>query len=115
MTDERDPGLPDKWDDPTRPPWDGAVDLGGGVWAVWGAHHGARGSSDLDHLLIWHWCTESRWVAEGRPHAEPHWVLAGAETHTLVSRDPLHLEPSLYWPDCCGKHGFIREGRWVEV
>lgn len=32
--------------------------------------------------------------------------------HTLVSRDPLHVEPSILCP-VCGDHGFIREGRWV--
>lgn len=31
----------------------------------------------------------------------------------LVSRDPLHIEPSvLCGPHGCGHHGFIRAGRW---
>jgi hypothetical protein len=33
--------------------------------------------------------------------------------HTLVSEDPLHIEPSLLCPDpACGLHGFIRDGKW---
>lgn len=32
--------------------------------------------------------------------------------HTLVSRDPLELTPSLQCPTC-GLHGFVRGGRWV--
>lgn len=31
---------------------------------------------------------------------------------TVVSYDPLHLEPSLLCM-ACGSHGFIREGKWV--
>lgn len=32
--------------------------------------------------------------------------------HTLVSRDPLHVEPSILCLSC-GDHGFIRDGKWV--
>ena len=53
--------------------------------------------------LIWHWCTE---------RAPAQWRLGATSKHTLVSREPLHLEPSLRWP-CCGRHGFIRAGRWI--
>ena len=50
---------------------------------------------------FWHWCTASeRW--EGR----------STLNHTLVSREPLHLEPSLAWP-CCGLHGFVHNGVWI--
>lgn len=49
---------------------------------------------------FWHWCTSG-----GR------WVGQGTSDHTLVSREPLHLEPSLLW-NCCGLHGFLREGIW---
>jgi len=31
--------------------------------------------------------------------------------HTLVSEDPLHIEPSILCR-ACGDHGFIRDGRW---
>lgn len=47
-------------------------------------------------------------------HAE-RWVWAGTSAHTLVSRSPLHLEPSIGWQACCGRHGFIRNGLWVPV
>lgn len=31
--------------------------------------------------------------------------------HTVVSRDPLHLEASILCLDC-GTHGFVRDGHW---
>jgi hypothetical protein len=40
------------------------------------------------------------------------WEWAGSGLHTLVSREPLHLEASIGWTDCCGRHGFIRGGLW---
>ena len=40
------------------------------------------------------------------------WVWACTSLHTLVSREPLHLEPSIGWMACCGRHGFIRNGLW---
>lgn len=49
---------------------------------------------------FWHWCP-----AQGR------WVAAGTQNHQLVSREPLHLEPSLLW-NCCGLHGWVRNGQW---
>lgn len=55
-------------------------------------------------ILVWHWCTA--------PAPGPRWMAAGVINHTLISTDPLHLEPSLLWP-CCGKHGYIREDRWT--
>ena len=30
----------------------------------------------------------------------------------LVSREPLTMEPSVAY-ECCGLHGFVRDGRWV--
>lgn len=33
-------------------------------------------------------------------------------TWTLVSLEPLHLEPSLLCR-ICGDHGWVRDGRWV--
>ena len=53
--------------------------------------------------LFWHWCT-----AFGR------WIAAGTPLHTLIARDPLHLEPSLLW-ECCGLHGWIRDGQWTNA
>lgn len=31
--------------------------------------------------------------------------------HTVVSKDPLHLEASVLCVDC-GLHGFVRQGEW---
>jgi len=50
---------------------------------------------------FWHWCTTN-----GR------WVPAGTPRHELRSREPLHLEPSLLW-ECCGLHGWVRNGQWT--
>lgn len=53
------------------------------------------------HPWFWHWCT-----------AMNAWRGAGTSGHDLVSRDPLHLEPSLLWP-CCNMHGWLRSGTWT--
>lgn len=85
------------WSDPAAPPVP-ATDLGG-VWVSWATVFNVG-----DEPLIWHWCT-----------FEDRWKGAGVRAHTLLSRDPLHLEPSLLWDACCGLHGFIRGGAWIEV
>lgn len=100
-----DPAEADPWVDPSRPPVD-AIDCGGGVWVSWGTSMN-RG----DEPLVWHWCTRDKWRGRDIP-ALPRWAPCGVGAHTLVSRDPFHVEPSVYWPDCCGMHGFIRGGRW---
>ncbi|MGW5175928.1 hypothetical protein ACWERY_16390 [Streptomyces sp. NPDC004082] len=52
---------------------------------------------------FWHWCPPSgRWECQAAPE------------HTLVSREPLHLEPSLLWR-CCNTHGFVRNGEWINA
>lgn len=63
------------------------------------------------NLMFWHWCSARADVPEERTVHGP-WVAAGTSAHTLVSREPLHLEPSLLWR-CCGTHGFVREGEWI--
>lgn len=72
-----------------------------------------------EHLTVWHWCDHHLWAGRAGYDADPtrywYWTPAGVGGHTLVSREPLHLEPSLYWPDCCGMHGFIRDGKWISV
>lgn len=70
-------------------------------------------------LYVWHWCDHHLWA--GRDHYDTHrdeyrmWTPAGVAAHALISTDPLHLEPSVYWPDCCGLHGFIRNGVWTDA
>lgn len=56
------------------------------------------------------------WWVHNRPDGK-HDGLAriafGEGHHTLVAESPLHIEPSLL---CfCGRHGFIRDGRWQEA
>lgn len=40
--------------------------------------------------------------------------VSSGKYHTLVSREPLHIEASILCR-ACGDHGFIREGRWQAV
>lgn len=61
--------------------------------------------------LFWHWCAP---VDPELSATGTRWIAANAESHTLVSPDPLHLEPSLLW-SCCGLHGFVRDGKWVSA
>lgn len=70
-------------------------------------------------VYLWHWCEHPLWA--GREQYDQHpegfrfWVPTGTAAHQVVSTDPLHLEPSVYWPDCCGLHGFIRGGEWIDA
>ncbi|MFB6811255.1 hypothetical protein [Streptomyces sp. NPDC056387] len=66
-----------------------------------------------DTPLFWHWCAALADVADSHT-ASGRWVAAGTSAHTLISRDPLHLEPSLLW-SCCGLHGFVRAGQWTNA
>lgn len=61
---------------------------------------------------FWHWCRALEDVPDERKVHKGCWAPAGTSAHTLVSRDPLHLEPSLLW-QCCGLHGFVRGGAWI--
>ncbi|WP_328934149.1 MULTISPECIES: hypothetical protein [unclassified Streptomyces] len=70
--------------------------------------------ADEDHPMFWHWCTALEGLpAELKVH-EGCWIPAGTGAHTVVSREPLHLEPSLLW-NCCGTHGWVRNGQWTEA
>jgi hypothetical protein len=66
---------------------------------------------DEAHPIFWHRCAALADVPEERTVHGP-WRAAGTGAHTLVSREPLHLEPSLLW-NCCGLHGFVRDGTWI--
>lgn len=63
--------------------------------------------------MFWHWCAALADVPEDRT-VHGRWVAAGTGAHTLVAREPLHLEPSLLW-SCCGLHGFVRGGQWTNA
>lgn len=53
--------------------------------------------------VLAHVCTQS---------GTPRWMWRSANLHTVMSREPLHLEASIGWTECCGRHGFIRGGKW---
>src|SRR6187431_1987998 len=62
----------------------------------------------IECLWVWHDCDLNL-----RP-VDPHWTStyvgwtpAGVGAHDFISAEPLHIEPSVYWPACCGMHGFI--------
>jgi hypothetical protein len=61
--------------------------------------------------VLWHRCAALADVPEERTVHGP-WVATNTEGHTLLSREPLHLEPSLLW-QCCGLHGWVRGGTWT--
>lgn len=63
--------------------------------------------------MFWHRCAALADVPEERTVHGP-WVAAGTSGHTLVAREPLHLEPSLLWA-CCGLHGWVRGGVWTSA
>lgn len=60
---------------------------------------------------FWHWCAALADVPIEHT-VSGRWVAAGTSSHTVVARDPLHLEPSLLW-SCCGLHGWVRNGQWT--
>lgn len=72
---------------------------------------------DETNPSFWHWCTgyapgDGPTVDEDRHTVdEGRWMAASTTAHTLVAREPLHLEPSLLWR-CCGTHGYVRCGIW---
>ena len=88
----------DARDDHGQPPsqwcdwWTGVTRLTDDLYYGW--------PEDEAKPWFWHWCTT---------HAR--WDGAGTGGHELISREPLHLEPSLHWL-CCGLHGWARGGIW---
>lgn len=91
-----------------------AIDAGGGVGYTWG-----EGEKTLDNLLIWHWCDHHLWREKPGFQEEymptPGYTPCGAGAHDFIQAEPLHLEPSIYYPGCCGKHGWIRDGKWTDA
>jgi hypothetical protein len=74
----------------------------------------------VEGVLVWHDCDKHLWYNDPEKNHSliPDyigWHPANVGAHTLVNMDPLHLEPSVYWPDCCGLHGFVRDGRWISA
>lgn len=72
-----------------------------------------------DHVIrclwVWHDCAAatdptSRVVRTDRRG----WHPTGVAAHTLEAATPLHIEASVLF-DCCGVHGFIRNGEWTRA
>lgn len=75
---------------------------------------------EIKDLLVWHNCDRNVWLNNPRAdlnvvRSSQGFTPAGAGLHELISVEPLHISPSLYWSECCGMHGFIREGKWVSA
>jgi hypothetical protein len=95
--------------DRDRPPtdWPG-LETAGMTWLTDEIYFGWLSETNP---VFWHWCAALENVPEEHT-VTGRWVAAGTAAHTLVSREPLHLEPSLLWK-CCGTHGFVRDGVWI--
>jgi hypothetical protein len=91
------------WTDPAEPPsgFGPPIRISDTEFAVWW--------NAAANPYLWHWCPRSRQLA-----GKEGWALTGTGKHTLVARDPLHLEASVLHT-CCGKHGYIRDGAWVSA
>lgn len=92
------------------------IDIGPGVAYSFGR------CQDILHLThtkeciwIWHDCDQVLGEGTVAPGARFGWRPSGIDGHTLESIDPLTVSPSVYWPECCGKHGFITMGRYYDV
>jgi hypothetical protein len=72
----------------------------------------------IECLWIWHDCDANLELDPSREHWSDlyvGWKPSGVGLHDLISADPLHIEASIYWPSCCGMHGFIRDGKYIPV
>ena len=78
----------------------GSIDLGHDVYALVGETSATT--------YVWHWCQKRRDGTGG-------WEGAAVPLHTMLSREPLTLDPSLACPNRCPWHGYVRAGRWQPV
>jgi hypothetical protein len=92
----------------------GAIDLGGGHWArLFQANE-----IDSAGFFYVHPAAGGNHVPEGEPCAgSVTFDLPGADPKRarwqLLSLEPLHVEPSILCS--CGRHGFVRNGKWEEA
>jgi hypothetical protein len=73
----------------------------------------ALGTLDINgntEVGIWHWCDHS---IDGQ--SEPEWRANRLKRHTIITVSPLTLSPSVWFDDCCGLHGWVRDGVWIDV
>lgn len=95
--------------DKDNPPsqWAGAISVGHDVYYLFDPN---KPAGVVDAISTWHWCTAFSFPDE----PGGCWALAHVGKHDLISAEPLHLEPSILW-QCCGKHGWIRNGEWIDA
>lgn len=104
-----------RWHDSEHPPWGECFNAGNGVWFQW-----------IDGKVhLWHWCDRSVIKQKDTDRLpewyEFQWVLVGVSAHTQLAGPPitlapteLTLDPSVYWPQCCNKHGYLKQGNWED-
>ncbi|TDW31011.1 hypothetical protein EDD25_2799 [Cryobacterium psychrophilum] len=95
-----------------RAPMNG-IPIGDGLLYTWTC--GDDHQHAIECLYIWHDCQQILGPDTVAPGETFGWRPAGVRAHTLVQADPLTITASVIWPACCGRHGFITDGRWVEV
>ena len=103
-------------------PWDDAIEVGPLVRYEWTprdhwyhrAHEGWC-HQDAAHLLVWHDCGHVLGDDSIRPGGRYGWRASGVLNHTVTQAEPLTVVASIYWPECCGLHGFITDGRWIDA
>lgn len=107
-----------------EPPWRDAIEAGPLVRYEWTLdehwYHrdlGHQGDCPHDsaHLLVWHDCALVLGPDSVAPGERFGWRPSGVGLHTVTRVEPLTLVASLYWPDCCGLHGWITDGRWIDA
>lgn len=60
-----------------------------------------------EEIFVWHWHTPT--------DDDPRWSGARLGLHTVISLDPLHVEPSLGCEHGCPSHGWVRGGTWTDA
>lgn len=92
-----------------------STDLGNGVAFSWVCGRAEQHPHSIECLWVWHDCTQILGPDSVDPGARFGWRPTGVQAHTLVQVEPLTITASVYWPDCCGKHGFITNGSYADV
>lgn len=92
------------------------IEIGPGVAYGFGrCYQGEGHDHGKECLWIWHFCTLKLGPTSVSPGSNFGWRPSGVDGRTLESLHPLTLTPSVYWPECCGKHGFITMGQYYDV
>lgn len=97
-----------------NPPTD-AVMVSDDVAYTWTCDEPPGHVHDIGCLWVWHDCAQVLGPTSVDPGARFGWRPSGVGAHTLVQTDPLTITASVYWPDCCGMHGFITNGQWIRA